>query len=210
MSSEANRKGGAAKPPAVGTGAGTDLGIVRESWLKPRAHFRIRKILVPVDFSEPSQKAAQYALALAEDYGAELVLLHVVEPYPLLPEMPAASAELQAMAEKAAGARLKKLVKSAAAVPCLGQVRVGHAARTIVEEAKVQGADLIVASTHGRTGLARAALGSVAEQVVRRADCPVLVVREQEREIVVVDPDDPGLNRIGRVEKRKKAGKEKS
>lgn len=173
-------------------------GIVTETWLKPHPNFRIQKILVPVDFSDASLKAVQYAMAMAGEFNAELILIHVVESYPLLPEMPAATLELQAGLEKEARARMNKLQKSIKGVNCSGLVRTGHSAHTIVAEAKTGAADLIIASTHGRTGLARAFLGSVTEQVVRLADCPVLVVREREREFLTVEPDNAPLNRIAR------------
>lgn len=148
--------------------------------------FHIRRILVPVDFSEPSRKAFRYARLFAEQFGAELVLLHVVEPV----LYPADFGYLPVAAEAAERERLEDLslqlerlaaeVHGAAGVEKV--VRLGRAWKVITDFAAERSADLVVVSTHGYTGLQHALLGSVAEKIVRHAPCPVLVVREQERD----------------------------
>lgn len=150
--------------------------------------FKMRKILVPVDFSNPSQIAIRYARPFAEQFGAALTLLHVIEPvmYPVefgyMPIEPQ-EAEEQRIAE--IQRRLKQLGKElGATVPVQSLVRVGRAWKEVVDTAKAQETDLIVVATHGYTGLQHALLGSVAEKIVRHAPCPVLVVRPEEHDFL--------------------------
>ncbi|MGC1275393.1 MAG: universal stress protein [Planctomycetaceae bacterium] len=141
----------------------------------------IRRILHPTDFSERSEAAWKYAELLANRFGSELVLLHVLqEPIAVLPESSLAVAppainlpELMDAAEQGLG----KFEAAAPATIVDRTVRNGPAAEEIVHYAKEAGADLIVLGTHGRTGLAHVLLGSVAEKVVRKAPCAVLTVR---------------------------------
>jgi nucleotide-binding universal stress UspA family protein len=149
--------------------------------------FRLKKILVPIDFSDCSKKALQYAIPLAEQNGAALTLLYVVSTNYTVGEYggidyASLEAEILASGEK----ELCKLVvdEVRGEVPADTIVRTGSPALSIIEAAQSLAADLIVVSTHGRTGLKHALLGSVAEHVVRRAPCPVLVVREEEHEFV--------------------------
>ena len=150
--------------------------------------FEIKSILVPTDFSTPSKKALDYAVPFAERFGAKLTLLHVVEPvatpdfvnsFPLMMENDKVMA--------ACKAQLQSLVKQKAIDPKLVEktlVRQGRAFHEIADAARTLKVDLIIISTHGYTGLKHALLGSTAERVVRHAPCPVLVVREREREFV--------------------------
>jgi nucleotide-binding universal stress UspA family protein len=147
----------------------------------PVPAFQLKKILVPVDFSECSTKALQYAIPLAKQFDAELTLLHVVQPYPAVPEMYPVSAESGRDADKELEVLQRTTCDAVASQTCL---RVGTPHLEIVRAAKELGADLIVISTHGHTGLAHVFLGSTAERVVRHAGCPVLVVREREHEFV--------------------------
>lgn len=182
-------------------------GVLAESWLKPHPNFRIKKVVVPVDFSEPSMKALQYAIAVAKEFEAELILIHAIQPIPVVPDLPAATPELEEQLKKEATNSLTKLSEGIKDVPCRQIVCVGQPARQIVAEAKQQQADLIIVATHGRTGLAHFFLGSVAEQVVRLAACPVLVVRQEEKDFVVVGADDPELNRIGQPHAKNRVAK---
>jgi len=147
---------------------------------------RLKRLLVPIDFSAPSIKALRYAVPLAEKLAAIICLVTVVEKGSFLHDlkrMPIvfseetlvedAKAKLVIMAQKEVG----KLT------PVIPQVRVGKAHEEIVAAAKKLEVDLIIISTHGYTGLKHALLGSTAELVVRHAPCPVLVVREREREV---------------------------
>ena len=137
----------------------------------------ITRILVPTDFSRPSERALDYARNLAQQFGASLHLLHVMNR-PLLAEGLAAEAFMHEKFEsdmvKDTEARMRKLAPEAASI----DVVFGYAASAIVERASRLGADLIVMGSHGRTGMAHLMLGSVAEAVVRTAHCPVLTVRQ--------------------------------
>jgi len=137
----------------------------------------IQTILHPTDFSENSQPAFQTACALARDYQATLVILHVMMPSvsPLLeaaPPDPLKSAESQG-----------SLVQLPWPQPASPQVRVEHRvaegdpAQEVLRLSQALSCDLVVMGTHGKTGLGRLLTGSVAEEVLRKARCPVLVVR---------------------------------
>ena len=146
-----------------------------------------RKILVAVDGSTASAKGLREAIRLAKTDSARLFILHVVDEYPAFAALDgmmagAPGADLvPAMREggkrvlaKAEGVARKQKVKAKA---ILREMLSGPAAYPIVREAKKLGADLIVLGTHGRRGVRRLVLGSDAEQVVRTASVPVLLVR---------------------------------
>lgn len=151
------------------------------------AAFRLKQILVPVDFSECSRKALRYALPFARVFGAGISLLHVVETAYVMGEFGAVdyaamAADLTTEAERQLCMLATEEIGASAAWKIA--VRPGRPATEIVEAARELAADLIVIATHGRTGLQHVLLGSVAENVVRHAPCPVLTVREHEREFV--------------------------
>lgn len=162
---------------------------------RSRAHheLEIKRILVPVDFSEPSKRALDYAISVASEFDAELILLHVVQPYPILPDLPAPTVELTAILGREADTKLKKLADAVKAVAVKRLVRFGNPAREIADEAKKQDADLIIINTHGRTGFAHLFIGSVAELVVRLAKCPVLTLHDGVKAAV----HDAAVNRAG-------------
>lgn len=141
---------------------------------------KIRSILVPVDFSRPSEKALDYAASLAGQFGAKLILLNVVEPFPT-PDFaysPMALDDNVIVAQ--AKEHLKKVLTRRGLEAGLVEkilVRHGSPYTEITDAARTLKVDLIVISTHGYTGLAHVFLGSTAERVVRHAPCPVLVVR---------------------------------
>jgi nucleotide-binding universal stress UspA family protein len=139
----------------------------------------IRRILVPHDFSETAEKAFGLALALAAKLGASLTLLHVYEvpSYAFAEGVPLPVSLTEEIAAAARSA-LEVLAGRAAqeGVPIATLLRQGAAWSEIAAAAKEPGADLIVMGTHGRRGVARMLLGSVAEKVVRTAPCPVLTV----------------------------------
>ena len=141
----------------------------------------IRRILVPTDFSACALSAVRYAAELADKFAAELVLLHVVSDAVLaLPDavMPTPATDLHALTE-AGKAGLADLI-AAEKLERLNprpEVRLGSPAAEIIAAATDLHADLVCISTHGRGGIARVLLGSVAELVVRQAPCPVLTVR---------------------------------
>jgi len=155
----------------------------------PAPAFRLKKILVPTDFSKSSAKALDYALAFAKQSQAEIILLHVVEPisYPMYgQELAVDLSGFQADLAEASRKRLAKFSQEQAAGqgPLKLLISEGGASWEIVETAKAEDADLIIISTHGHTGLRHALLGSTAERVVQHAPCPVLTVREKEHEFL--------------------------
>ncbi len=137
----------------------------------------LRRIVFPTDFSERSQPALELATSLARDSGATLVVVHVQEP-PIDPVAAAglALSELR-LAPEVVLEELHRVVPTDPAVPVEHHLLVGIPAKEIVRFADKTDADLIVMGTHGRRGLAHLLMGSVAEAVVRRANCPVLTVR---------------------------------
>jgi universal stress protein A len=147
----------------------------------------ISRILVPSDFSPASDNAFKYALRLAEEFGAELILIHVLEPAlsPSFAAIPGAAVFSEAEFELAES-NLHEWIDSAKErdVAATLTMRSGLATHEIVEAAKEHDVDLIVIATHGRTGWKHFCIGSTAERVVRAAPCPVLVVREKEHEFV--------------------------
>ena len=145
--------------------------------------FNRKKILVPVDFSDCSNKALVYATALAKQFGAELTLVHVAQSYPAAPEMISLDSGLDAIHYGLKELEVLRLAAGSAA-PCDVLLRTGIPYVEITRAAKELDSDLIVLSTHGHTGVTRIILGSTAERVVRQAPCPVLVVREKEHEFL--------------------------
>jgi universal stress protein A len=148
----------------------------------------IQKILAPVDFSSASEQAVKYAQRLAQEFHAELIFLHVLEPKNSLPfaVLPTASA----FSEKEMVKAEKNLHMQAAHARTAGVLdarwvlRTGVATHEIVEAAKELDVDLIVIASHGFTGWKHFAIGSTAERVARAAACPVMVVREKEHDFV--------------------------
>jgi nucleotide-binding universal stress UspA family protein len=141
----------------------------------------IEKILVATDFSETSDHALDYALDLARALKAEVVVLHAYElPVYGFPDGAViTTADMAARIAAAAEEGLKSVVtkKRSSGVALRTILRTGPPAEEVNEVAGEIGADLIVIGTHGRRGLARALLGSVAEHVIRMSSRPVLVVR---------------------------------
>jgi universal stress protein A len=144
---------------------------------------RIRRILVPLDFSPSSDEALGYARAFAIDFGASIHLLHVVEDRLATSPWPneVYQGSLYGLREGLIKEAEKRLSDCASSVRTNGlrvtvDVVIGAPSHTIVEIANDMDADLIVMGTHGRTGISHLFIGSVAERVVRHAACPVLVV----------------------------------
>ena len=133
----------------------------------------IKKIVIPVDFSAASERAARYGCSLARTLGARVYLIHVVEPSMKDSMDVRQRALVTARAELAAFAR-----KVGAASPITTEVRTGRVAESVTTAVTAYGGDLVVMSTHGRTGLSHLMYGSVAEEVIRTIECPVLVLRE--------------------------------
>lgn len=143
-----------------------------------------RTVLLPTDLSPQSNVALEYATILARDADARLLILHVEEPLMNYgggeAYFPPSEPNTQAI-EKA----LRAVVPSDSRVRYEHRLALGSPADTILNVAREEDADMIVMSTHGRTGLKRFLMGSVAEVVVREANCPVLTVK-------VHAPSQPG------------------
>jgi nucleotide-binding universal stress UspA family protein len=139
-----------------------------------------KTLLVPTDFGEGADAALAYAITLAKAIGAEIVVLHTYEiPMVGFPDGTLiATAELASRVLEGANVGLQKTLKDheSAGVAMRSIVKQGDTWRTILETVDEVGAGMIVMGTHGRRGLPRALLGSVAEKVVRMAKCPVLTV----------------------------------
>jgi len=143
-----------------------------------------KHILVPVDGSQTAQKAVMKAAGLAQAFGSAVTVIYVIDPYPFT-GLGSDFAYGQAEYLQAASAEAKEAIAAArAALEPLG-VRVhsdvveAHAAwRGILDKASAVGADLIVMGSHGRRGMEKMILGSVAQAVLAHAHLPVLVVRD--------------------------------
>jgi nucleotide-binding universal stress UspA family protein len=147
----------------------------------------VQKILVPVDFSENSARALEYAAKLARLFGATVEVLHVWSVPALLPQETlvvagAGAIKLIDFVQKRAEAELSEFVSRAlehGAVVTRTRAEPGIASRVILDAVKNHGYDLIVMGTRGRDSFSDVLLGSVAERVVRRATCPVVTVRSE-------------------------------
>ncbi|MEW6324872.1 MAG: universal stress protein [Nitrospirota bacterium] len=143
----------------------------------------IKRILVPVDFTEFSQRAADYAAMLARRFRASVRLVHAVEPFTYdVTDTVQVINHYQALitiADRLMKNLRDRIGKRGVAVTSV--ILKGSPALQVVAEAKRRRVDLIVMGTHGRTGLEHLVLGSVAERVVRLAPCPVLTVGHPRR-----------------------------
>ena len=145
----------------------------------------IRSILLPTDFSECANMALSYAASLSHLTGASILCLHVIEPivpavgYAGLAE-PLPMADVNEQLEQSAVRELPRIANARewAGLNVEEMITHGDAASEIVRVAGERQVDLIVISSHGRTGLGRILFGSTAESVVRHAPCPVLVVKK--------------------------------
>ena len=139
----------------------------------------IRTILVPTDFSSCSGAALEYAIMTAKRFKADLILIHVIEPFPygvleslVAPDpMGTLKSETQSLLDQLS----KKALNEGLSVET--HIVIGIPYREIVKRAKRDEAYMIVMGTRGRTGVERLLIGSVAEKVVRSASCPVLTVQ---------------------------------
>jgi len=129
---------------------------------------QVKRILHPTDFSKRAGYAFQLACSLARDRGAGLIVLHVM-PVPLVQEKRGYREEMEE--------ELNRIGVTDSRIPVERRLEEGDPATEILRVAQEAGCDLIVMGTHGRTGLGRLLMGSVAEQVVRRSSCPVLTVK---------------------------------
>jgi nucleotide-binding universal stress UspA family protein len=140
-----------------------------------------KKILFPTDFSHTGDAAFQMAESLAKERGAKLLIVHVEEP-----AVAYGGGEFYygAIEPNTAALRrmLEQIVPRDPTVKYEHRLVVGEPARSIAHLAEEEKVDMIVMGTHGRTGLFRLLMGSVAEAIVRRAPCPVLTYRQRHQD----------------------------
>ncbi len=155
--------------------------------------FAPKRILVPTDFSEYSDAALKYAIDVAKQSGAAIYLLHVVAVVQACAVDycfdQATLGELERKASAAAEDMMKRqleLFPDASSVSITTDVRPGIPYEEILNEQQARNADLIIMSSHGRTGILSHLLGSVAEKVMKKAACPVLLIRQP------IHADGPG------------------
>ena len=137
--------------------------------------FPIKTILFPADFSDNSKYAFALATSLARDNGARIIALHTYTTP--LPDYTLGVPPLPEENPAALEANLRRLYPADASLRVESCVREGYAPKEIVNVALEAKADLIVMGTHGRSGVKRLLMGSVAEHMVRKAPCPVLTVK---------------------------------
>jgi nucleotide-binding universal stress UspA family protein len=139
-----------------------------------------KTILIPTDFSPSANEATRIACSLARAHGSKLFLLHVAQR-PItnvggMPVPPPPALDWSALKNE-----LDRVAAGMKDVEVESRLVEGEPADTIVNVARERGTDLIVIGSHGRTGLSRLLMGSVAEHVVRKAGCPVLTVKTPAR-----------------------------
>jgi nucleotide-binding universal stress UspA family protein len=143
----------------------------------------IKKVLVPVDFSDYSKSSLRYAVNFAKRFNAEINLIYVVEPMVYPPDfsmgqiaIPSVDIEM----DKRASEELSNLAKKEIPPDIISKtiVKTGKPFIEIIETAVEEDVDLIIIATHGHTGIEHVLFGSTAEKVVRKAPCPVLTLRE--------------------------------
>jgi nucleotide-binding universal stress UspA family protein len=143
----------------------------------------IKKVLVPIDFSDYSKNSLKYAANFVKCFNAELILVYVVEPTIYPPDfsmgqiaIPAVDADIDNRSVE----ELERLAKTEIPpdIKCKTLVKTGKPFIEIIETASEEDADLIIIATHGHTGVEHILFGSTAEKVVRKAPCPVLTLRD--------------------------------
>jgi nucleotide-binding universal stress UspA family protein len=154
----------------------------------------LSKILCPTDYSATSDNAVRYAVEFARKVGAHIRFIHILSP--VVAKVPAATPEVAADSsasfeddDDAIPESFSRVLMAASKNGLSADIRVlkGDASRVIAEQASKWGADLIIMGSHGRSGLQRLVMGSVAEEVFRSSDIPVLLVKNSAAEKVVAE-----------------------
>ncbi|MFA5831951.1 MAG: universal stress protein [Bacteroidota bacterium] len=167
----------------------TRRAVTKKDALRPTRAIGLKKILVPIDFSDNSKKALRYAIPFAQQFNASLILVYIVEPtiYPSdfgfgQVGFPDVEKELH---EKAIS-EMSALIDAVVPKTLNTQTMVGSGIPfvEITTFAKEQEVDMIIVATHGRTGVEHILFGSTAEKIIRKAPCPVLVVRSEEHDFI--------------------------
>ncbi|MCL5029735.1 MAG: universal stress protein [Bacteroidetes bacterium] len=143
----------------------------------------IKRVLVPIDFSDYSKSSLKYAVSFVKQFKAELLLIYVVEPVIYPPDfslgqiaIPTVDLEMDKRAIEELNKLAQKEIPSELKAKTI--VKTGKPFIEIIETASEENIDLIIIATHGHTGVEHILFGSTAEKVVRKAPCPVLTIRE--------------------------------
>lgn len=146
----------------------------------------IKSILCPLDFSDASKNAYRYACEFAKSMGSRIHLLNVVEPRPLAADMTLTYIPVEEDLEKAAMEDMEPLVQEAKSkgIEVIADVMIGMPVDVILQQLTDFDVSLLIMGSHGKTGLSRLLMGSVAEGVVRKATVPVLIVKAEEKEFI--------------------------
>ncbi|HWQ26478.1 MAG TPA: universal stress protein [Chlorobaculum sp.] len=146
----------------------------------------IQSILCPIDFSEASKNAFRYACEFAKAMGSKIILLNVIEPRPMAADMTLNYIPLEEDLVNAAREDFEPLVQEVKSkgIAVQADVMIGVPADMILSQATDFDASLLIMGSHGKTGLSRLLMGSVAEAVVRKAKIPVLIVKAEEKEFI--------------------------
>ncbi len=145
--------------------------------------FKISAILCPIDFSDTSRKAVRYTHEFAVRMNASIVLLNVIDiPIESLVNNIQLDEELEQSVRQELEALKNEWLAEGLTVESL--VEIGNPADVILEQAEKRDVNLIIMGSHGKKGMSRLILGSVAEAVLRKAGCPVLIVKSVETEFI--------------------------
>jgi len=151
----------------------------------------IKSILCPMDFSEASKNAYRYACEFAKSMGAKVLLLNVIEPRPIAADMTLNYIPLEEDLAAAAKEDFVPMIEQckSAGLDVSADVMIGVPAEVILQQSVDLDVNLVIMGSHGKTGLSRLLMGSVAEAIVRKAHVPVLIVKahDQEKEFISED-----------------------
>ncbi len=148
----------------------------------------LKRILVPIDFSDNSKKALRYALPLAKQFGASITLINIIEPTVFPSDFGFGQMNFPDLEQELIHKSQEELESIAASmstpVKITSVVKTGIPFVEVTSYADEEKIDLIIVATHGRTGVEHILFGSTAEKIIRKAPCPALVVRAEERDFI--------------------------
>jgi len=158
---------------------------------------QIKSIICSTDFSDYSDHAVPYGIAVAKEFGAKLYLCHVIDlsSIAMYGEAILGLEEQQAQITKNAHEKIRQFM-AGQDVDWEPLIQIGHAASEISRVAEERGADLVISATHGRSGLKRLILGSVTERLMRTLSCPLLVIHSPERDVKARTVEEIRFQRI--------------
>lgn len=157
----------------------------------------IKKVLIPIDFSDYSKNSLRYSVNFTRCFNAELILIYVIEPVIYPPDFSMGQIAVPAVdvdIDKRASEELQKLAKTEipADMKVKTLVKTGKPFVEIIETAAAENIDLIIIASHGHSGVEHILFGSTADKVVRKAPCPVLTLREPVKGFSIKDKIEQG------------------